>query len=239
MLKFIVASCGRSGSLFFARLMTALGYPCGHESFFDFTGWRETQRRLHYSTYEKKRRMKFSDISSAEQWTKIEDITSDSSYMAAPFLSQEEIKHVPIIHVVRHPFKVITSFLVDFHYFYQTDTNDPWQRFIYAHLPELLKIKEPVERACYYYVYWNKMIQAACHKNRKYFLQQVEKPITKQFRDFIQSQVELPVLPNNINSKRKSDKFLELKDIPDGEIKQSLVVFSGKLGYNLADVLSI
>ena len=45
-LKYIIASTGRSGTVYMARLLTSVGVPCGHESIFTWQGIEKAKKIL-------------------------------------------------------------------------------------------------------------------------------------------------------------------------------------------------
>lgn len=160
-LKYLVTGTGRCGTVFFARLLTSLGIPCGHEVIFDYRGWDTAQLRLKGESP-----LQLSYVSIAKydfgKWLPLPEwlpdlsvIQAESSYMAAPFLSRTNI---PSVHVVRNPIRVVTSFCHHVKYFLKEKPTNGYEEFIYEILPELRsKLPQP-DRACLYYILWNQMI---------------------------------------------------------------------------------
>lgn len=229
-LKFIVTGTGRCGTVYMARLLTQLGIPCGHESLFDFRGYDGLCERL-----SGRRPVTLSDISKKEPWTDPEEIVADSSYGAAPFLNREPCKSIPVLHVVRHPLMVVGSFVRDFKYFTLAKPNDHhWQDFIYSHLPELSTIGTSFERACYFYIKWNKMISDA-KQNRRYMRHKIEDGLTPRIISFLglDGISRIPEVPPDTNSRRGNNKPLQLKYIRKGPIRDQFVFLANELGYEL------
>ena len=119
-LKYLVTGTGKCGTVFMARFLTSLGIPCGHESIFDWKGYKWAEKRL-----ANKERIELSNTSKSsyhpqavpgqrivqlEKWIDINELEAESSYMAAPFLGRDILKDVTIIHIVRNPIKVVNSF---------------------------------------------------------------------------------------------------------------------------------
>ena len=211
MLKFIVTGTGRSGTLYMAKVLTALGIPCGHESVFNCSLETSVLKRYYDQNYRT-----LSGISMLNEISKvrnipiphlIEDVTkndllskfieknalegtwldpskiiADSSYMAMPYLSHECIKSVPVIHIIRNPFAVISSFVLDFKYF--ADEHDEYQTWIYEQLPSIKDYKNAVDRACAYYIEWNLRIEEQC-LNRPYIRINVQNTLKDNFFNFI------------------------------------------------------
>lgn len=216
MLKYIITGCPRSGTLYSARLLTLLGINCGHEAYFDYRGLQGYKDRLN-----KILSIRNSIISkSQEQWVDTNHLQADSSYAAAPFLN--ELKDIPVLHIIRNPLKVITSLIKDFKYFKNINTKNQWEVFIYSYLPELKEIKTPIERGCQFWMKWNQMVFDSC-KNRKHYVHYIEQGITPELLNFFDYSGEPPDLPNNINTKRKNDFLFTINDIPDGVIKNNFI----------------
>jgi hypothetical protein len=95
---FVVTGCGRSGTRYTANLLTAAGFPCGHEQL--FSPWTRDHAAL---------------VLPAGQ--------GDSSWLAVPHLARLPNGAV-VIHQVRHPLRTISSHL-GIRYF---ETRFRWQR---------------------------------------------------------------------------------------------------------------
>lgn len=219
-LKCIVTGTGRSGSVFMARLLTSLGMPCGHESIFDWQNEDSIRERLvdptkrilsHCSTFDLKNQ------SQIEDWLDPATSVAESSYLAVPCLHWLKLSKIPIVHIVRDPIKVVTSFVNDFKYF---EFNHPnrnnfynkkgWEDKIYEFLPLLHKIPTPLERACYFYVEWNKAIEK--FNTRPYFFSQIETLSVQDLCDFLNlSYSPFHFQNTTINSKRYSNHIFDVK----------------------------
>lgn len=154
-LKYLVTGTGRCGTLNVAHNLTKAGMHCGHESIFDLGGIEKAEERLNgeKAIFASDISTKFKDNS---LWFDPLLMKADSSYMAAPFLGNDLLKDTTIIHLTRDPLKVISSFVKNLKYFH--DLNTDWEKFICRHLPSIRNYEDPIERACEYYIQWNKMI---------------------------------------------------------------------------------
>ena len=159
-LKYIVTGTGRCGTLYAANLLTSIGIPCSHEAIFTNQGLTEAIRIL-----SQKKKLENSLISTEKIIVKSNEIIlADSSYMAAPFLKRFQSQNK--IHIVRHPKKVVKSFMA-FGYFSDMEPRDHphnplhlgYEQFIYKHLPELCQKMPALDRTCLFYVLWNRMIE--------------------------------------------------------------------------------
>ena len=102
-------------------------------------------------------------------------VVAESSYLAAPHLAAPFLAGTTVIHAVRSPWQVIPSFLNNIQFFRGEPIHEH-ERFIYAMLPELNHIKNPVDRAAYYYIHWNLMIEwlGIRHGSAHYIFHRIE-----------------------------------------------------------------
>jgi hypothetical protein len=157
-LKYLVTGTGRCGTLFFANLLTSMGFPCTHEAVFTTGALEKARRVLSGETPHES-----SEISRGFLLAEGVSPVAESSYMAAPFL---KVVDAQVIHVVRNPVKVVSSF-IGFEYFLDKEpTHLPhnsehikYEKFIYSFLPEMREEMSQLERASLYYVRWNRMIE--------------------------------------------------------------------------------
>jgi len=160
-LKYIVTGTGRCGTLYMANLLTTFGFPCSHEGIFTCEGRYKALEVVNGQSP-----VASSVISRGQNRSDYEmDIVADSSYMAAPLLSL--FCSAKVIHVVRNPAEVIRSFIKKLDYFSskcpEESEENPlkfkFEKFIYRSLPELGQEMSRTDKACLYYVRWNKMIE--------------------------------------------------------------------------------
>ena len=226
-MKYLVTGTGRCGSVYMARLLTSLGYMCGHEAIFDYTELEMAKLRLKGNLP-----LTSSPTSRGEGWFVPEKMVAESSYMAAPFLEDVCLDNVKVIHIVRNPLEVISSHHLDIRFFQKTNDLIEYKKFVAKYLPGLSAIENPLELACYYYVHWNKMIEDKT-KNKTYFFHRVEDKCSQKLLDFL----EIETIPSGVftddkvNSWRKRKKNVQIKDIPNGEIKKELIQTMKRYGY--------
>lgn len=154
-LDYLVTGTGRCGTVNLAMTLTSVGVPCSHERFFNGNSLEEAVallrshggRNSHCST------------AHAGLPTDGADVKACASYMAAPFLADPLFENTTVIHVVRHPVKVLLSFLNDIGFFAHADTDHPHESFIYQRLKGIADIADPVDRAAHYYIGWNHLIR--------------------------------------------------------------------------------
>ena len=229
----IVTGTGRCGTVYMSRFLSDIGIQCGHESFFCHDGWAFAKRRLLGKSPLELSKVSQKDMVANEvigsSWLDCSSIVADSSYMAAPFLNHSLLSGVSVIHIIRNPFKVITSFVKDFGYFVDNDRRDSYQKFIYAHLPRLIDYKDPIDAATYFYLEWNKMIELnAKVSGRRYLRQKIEDIPSPDFLKFIsRPRPEVFFDDVDINShKRDQRSDITLNDIPNNKLRRALALFA-------------
>ena len=217
-LKYLIVGTGRCGTVSVSKLLTNVGIPCGHESIFDSNGIEEAINRI------KSNSPKQSYTSSRDGWKQPEKIIAESSYMAVPYLGHPILKKSKIIHIVRNPLEVVSSFIYGANHFQGIDYVKEWDDFIETHLPEINNFKTPIEKAVYYYVAWNRKINADMfHKIEDGYLELLKKMNLK---------IE------NVSYSEKANHFIRnksisLKDIPKGQLKKDFLKLSEEYGYVL------
>jgi hypothetical protein len=136
-LNVLVTGTGRCGTGFMAKFLTSAGLPCRHEQIFDVGDLFQAQQRLARTAYQ-----------------------AESSWLAAPFLSSTLLKNSKIVHLVRHPQQVVESLLrMRFFADEPPDAYRRYQDFAYKHLPGLRSQPSEFERAAFFYVHWNRLVE--------------------------------------------------------------------------------
>lgn len=240
MLNFIVTGTARSGTLYMARVLTSLGIPCGHESVFNYEmensiiRFKDPIKRTlsKISIFDEISRIENVPIpllSDAEskinqgQWINPIGIVADSSYMAMPYLNYQEIKNIPIIHVIRNPLAVISSLVLDFKYF--TDEPDaqvePFQSWIYKQIPEIQNYTTPIDRACFYCLEWNRLIEKKCNK-RPYIKVGIQEPLKNNFFEFLKIPPKSISIERKVNSLNLRNFNYTMSDIINPHLKNEM-----------------
>lgn len=236
-LKYLVVGTGRCGTVYFAKLLTSLNIPCGHESIFDVSSKENILNKLKGN--ERIEVSKISKLASVEEeinniyWLKnYKELIADSSYLAVPYLS--ELNNTKIIHIVRNPLNVINSFVYGLKYFNDKNRNNPnfksYYDIIYSMLPELNGFNNPLDRCAYYYVKWNKLIEDS---NKVDLFFRVDKDNIEKLFEFLNIKNS-----NNFYSNTKSNTKLDLKQhinsynqISNIKIRKMLLDVATKYGY--------
>jgi hypothetical protein len=235
-LKVIVTGTGRCGTLFMARVLTQLHLNCGHESIFTVDSERIVlDRAIGKISPTKSRCLKNDEKNSPP--IDLNQMVADSSYMAAPYLDREEITGIPIIHVVREPLSVISSFLLDLKYFRGIKNNpfneNSWEEWIISYVPEILLYTNPIERVCCYYVRWNQMIETMCCKYHPCYFHRVEDDLKPSFFTFLGlPKMQFSYNNKKVNTMRRRKRDIYIKEIPDGKIKDEFLAMRIRYGYS-------
>lgn len=131
--RFVVTGTGRSGTGYFAAVMSAVGTGCGHETIFRPGG--------------------------PVDW---HDLRGDSSWMAAPFLEEFRRQHPggKVLHLLRNPLDVVNS-LVGIGFFDddQKEAHGEYRAFAEMHCPHAFLPLDPIERAVTFVIDWNTRIE--------------------------------------------------------------------------------
>jgi len=204
-LNFIITGTGRCGTLNMAHNLTQIGIHCGHESIFNTKGTMDWPETSLLSTLQ------------GDAWFDPSQLQADSSYMAAPFLQNFEATK---IHLIRNPLQVISSFVKNLEYF-QTPIKRPdqthFEEFILHHCPSIATLSTALERACKYYLEWNRMIS-----ENDVVLHRIEDDVNVLFEKLSLPRLDKPSDQKNLFKSR--DKDFELKDIPT-TLRQEIAEF--------------
>jgi hypothetical protein len=232
-LKLIVTGTGRCGTVFLSKFLTSIGVPCCHEGVFNTDPEEKIIERINDSS---KRTLSDCSLTSSffdqdkKEWLDVLGSVADSSYMAAPYLNHSLVRDIPLIHVIRNPIDVISSFILDFNYFSdEMSIDDEYQNFIYQTVPELKHIAHQIDRAFWFYYSWNKIIEDAC-QNRNYMRINIENFDKNKVYDFVGGDKNLinssfNDIKSNTNNSRESGIPLEnfggfFKDLVFDKAKQ-------------------
>jgi hypothetical protein len=239
-LKFLVTGTGRCGTVFMAKLLTSLGINCGHESVFTYENEKAIIEKLvtpklrTISNCSTINLLEDESLRTPKNWIDPQKTIAESSYLAVPHLFHPHVANIPIIHVVRNPLDVISSYTMDFQYFNDKVPNKEnpynelgWENKIYDFCPELSHINNVFERACWFYVKWTDEIEKACLTRSHLFLNLERLDYEKLFTFLdIKNKPKEIFSDKTANSNKKRQTNIELTTIPNGLIKK---LFSNKM----------
>lgn len=242
-LKYLVVGTGRSGTVYMAKLLSSIGISCTHEAIFKNDGLEAAKQRLSgEKPLEISPISKYASVveeSEGRYWFKkggLQKIEAESSYMAAPFIQDESLKDVTIIHAVRHPMKVINSFVNGLLYFQDWCLRKPeyeeYHKFIMKYVPNLYDPPTPLLRAALYWVEWNEMIERLC-KGKNHFLFRVEHKPDKLIR-YLGKNPKTGYYSNKKANEKLGleEKYTSFYQIPDETIRRRVVALFNRY-YNI------
>lgn len=214
-----------------ANLMTSMGLPCTHEAVF-------TPKGLPYAleVLEGSRPAENSLISEGKRCIPEEgqEFVAESSYMSAPFLSRLDCK---VIHVVRNPLSVVASFIGDgFRHFTRNEPthleDDPrhleYEEFIYEHVPQIRHERTQLDRACLFYVSWNRMIEES---GKVCFFQRIEDDLD-DLKEFVGFKGNYHYDNKKCNSVKERREW-KISEISNHKVRDSLIEMASRYGYDL------
>ena len=172
--KVIVTGTGRAGTHFAASFLFHNGLPCGHEELFG-----------PYGPY--------------PGWKGYE---ADSGWMAVPFIKDEWCASVPVIHVVRHPYKVIKSYIELG--FFEEKPKGHEKILSWPLLPDIATQTSRVRRAAYFWLGWNRLLleSVGC---RKYMVFLTGKQNHREMLDFLG-------ISSNVDHIKSHEKWVNYRD---------------------------
>ena len=245
-LKYLVTGTGRSGTVFMARLLTSLNIPCGHESVFDRADDINAYRaRGQGNLLPQCSFAATHDVLTGkphDEWLDESDLLAESSYLAAPFIDYPGLldDDVKVIHVVRNPINVVSSFVYDVEFFMNGPKAAGYDTFVSKYLPALKSMSpcdtpmKAINKTVFFWTKWNKMVQQKSI-GREYFRFNVEDKCTPELLDFLD--VDDPpadIFDNDkINSWKVDRRKITLDSISDPHILAEFQELAEEYGYKL------
>lgn len=134
----LITGTGRCGTGYIAQVLTSAGVKCSHEGLFTVSSWETARDKLEVR------------LAHPEwQWR------AESSWLAAPWMSELKSYDLTIVHLVRHPKHVMDSHLRLMAYTQYA----PYYQWMTEYLPELTQYTDPVAKAACWYVRVNQMVE--------------------------------------------------------------------------------
>lgn len=130
-LDYLLVGSPRSGTGYSSQVLNSLGVATGHESVFRPSG------------------------ACLGAITEL-GIRADSSWLAAPYLSEACLSGTKLVHIVRNPYAVVAS--LRHIKLLHSGSDCVYTKFAYQHVPSVLNIADPMARALVFYTHWNRMI---------------------------------------------------------------------------------
>ena len=149
---------------------------------------------------------------------------------AAPFVDAYNWK---VVHVTRHPLKVIRSFVSDLRYFTDDwESREDWVRkshsYFKEHIPEIMKQNGPINRAAYFYTHWNSLIEKTSNEYLHHRIED-DPQVVLDFLGARQTKLE-DTLCNSFSKRHVIAEDFQWEDIPKAS-RQELKQAAKKYGY--------
>ena len=216
---FVVTGTGRSGTGYTAKLLTALGYPCGHEQVFN--PWTKESPNF-------------------------KSAAGDSSWLAVPWLDRLPAGSV-ILHQVRHPMDVARSHMGIFFFHDQpVEGHEPYRDFVRSHC-SIYDHDDPLDRFIRYWVDWNAWIERVAQerasdlKYMRYKLEELNLETVARIVDLIGGDVDLELIDRTLDAMDRSvnhrprDMSVDVSQLPSGPVVQQFQDMAARYGYTLDD----
>lgn len=212
-LKYVITGTGRCGTGFIARYLTSAGVTCGHERFFSTGGAKQAEINALY----------------------LHHLQGESSWLAAPYLGHFLLVDAKIIHLVRHPRKVIKSALKVGSL---GTILGEYSKFNFRHMPVLSEYENRTTQVAYRYVLWNRLIEEKC-RGRNYIFWRIEDDpldLLKLLEIEVDNKEEL-FSDTEYNTKYENwGAPFNIKEIQDEKVKNLLLSMCAEYGYDWEDV---
>lgn len=235
-LKYLVTGTGRCGTVYMARFLTNLGISCGHEAIFDWQGLKWAQAKLNEEmSIETSVCSRYDSLfgQEIENWFDSENLLAEASYMAAPYIDNAILDEIKVIHLIRNPLEVLSSWVLDIHFFHKNNKGlDEYRKFIYYHVPQIKEEKTEIEMACRYLIEWNKKIE---NSSREKIVVRVEDFPFVNLVNFLGDDVKTTenLFNTKINSWKRRQKDLSIREIPPGNTKDEFIHMIKKYKYKI------
>lgn len=230
-MRFLITGCSRSGTQYAARLWSALGVPCGHESLFNIFSLRpgDPAPRL-----------------GDPSWV------GDSSFLAVPFLETLPPGTV-VLHQLRQPLDVIRSH-VGIHFFsalgegspYLAENHRDFLGVIERCCPEIFLERDECARCARYWVRWNQLAERAGKIPGLDYLRYRVEDLDRRFLERVLARIGIAVprerieaalraVPHDENH-RPRDESIALAQIRPGALRDAFCELSRRYGYRVDPV---
>lgn len=228
MRHFVVAACGRSGTMGTARLLNLAGIRTSFEEFFDARAILE--------------------VGEFPSWLASAGTVGEVSALAAPHLNplpgDVVVLHpeIVVLHQVRNPMAVVASILGR-----ETYTESLWAPHVkhsFRYVPEMELDSTPLVLALTYWVHWNAMIESRA--NYRYRVEDLADPGTGVFGRIL-SEIDQPGSPRTSAAFRAyepaynsgvRDEHTGWEQVSDGDLKELVAETAARYGYSVQELQS-
>lgn len=201
--RLVLISTGRAGSRFLSAALSDAGLACGHELFFSAEGYR---RRLRFA--------------------------ADSSWLAVPYLEAGQVAIPHVIHHVRHPLDVISSFRGMG--FWNDGYGGPWRAHADRHFA---RTGDPLRDAMRFWVQWNERCEALA--SYRFRLEDKDTELPKILEELGYTTLAAALRETfarmgtqKVNARRRVETTLQ--SLPAGEDREALEELALRYGYTFS-----
>lgn len=202
-LKYVITGTGRCGTRFAAKSFSSAGVRCGHEQVFRFRRVRAAPSH----------------------------VVADSSWAALPYLDHPVARGAILIHLVRHPLKVIGSWAGNRSLTYPDRAyqlgHRIWDCCAARLLPALYEFDSLQEMGAYRWVTWNRLIEEYTAQRESRFCR-VEDGLAATIASLGEKGV-----PTYADTRCNTlpHPELSLGDIPPGRWRDEMIAMGERYGY--------
>lgn len=228
---FVITGCGRSGTLFTARLLTLMGVRTSHEEY--FTAFSTVGAELQFS-----------------QWLRWTGTEGEVSSLAAPRASTLGQMRGPtirwpirLVHLVRNPIPVMRS-LMGLGTFAQTKWLLPNIKFFFRHLPQASFDDAPIVLCMKYWLYWNRLVQADGYLTGRVRIETITQPaVWRGLLEMIGHEAgdDLTEAMERLGTKHHGgprDDSVTWDALPPGKLKDQIMADAVIYGYTEGEVVA-
>ncbi len=225
MKPFVIAACGRSGTMGMASLLSAAGIRVSFEDYF-----RTVMPRA--------------DVAEFAGWLQDNNLNGEVSGLSPPYLKWVE-PDVTVLHQVRNPVAVIAS-LMGLRNLYPESHWSQNIRFNFRHLPEMRHSDGPIDLCMKYWHGWNALIEP--HAEWQYKIEDIgwddSRPDYGEFENLLSrissgfTELAAHALgrhPSGCNS-RPRDTSISWRRLPNNDLKSRIRDAAHRYGYTDNDL---
>ncbi|NEQ36106.1 MAG: hypothetical protein F6K40_07340 [Okeania sp. SIO3I5] len=216
--KYLVVATARSGTKFMSYAFRSVGINCGHENFFGAPS--KKQRYLTEEVVEKR-------------MLNNQKLEADSSWLAVPFLNTKCVpKDVSIIHLTRHPQKVIESLIAIG--FFRRNYNF-YTNYALLNTPQIKSSDSELTKCCKWYLYWHRKIEESGRQLIHYRLEDpLELLFDKLSLDYERYEIFNDIKTNTRNSENRR-KINLIEEIKEPDLLKEIIEMAEGYGYSITE----
>lgn len=218
----VVAGTGRCGTKFMTEVLNSVNVPCAHQHIFQASNPFTGNKTMVTEEYTDKL------VTQLRQSSPVYD--ADSSWCVTPFLGMPCMQGLQVVHLVRHPKKVIDS-LIKVRVLDNEDLYGWYTRFAHHHVPEMREWEAIADWAGTFYLRWNEMTEP--HATVRWRVEDSVRGLLEQLDITYEGMELFDDTTYNTRWGRRSD--VHLGDFAP-QVRDELLEMSGRYGYEWPDL---